>query len=170
MHTFLPLTLRQPFVNPSCRLRERFGPSPRPSPSMGRVLVTLFVSFCLRCNFFSSLRGLGGLWSMLLNHIAKIRWIEHTAKGFWNVNCTTLHNLNFTLKRLWCSRQNESVCMEMQTYRLVFFSTPPSKAKLPTFLTEGNLRNFILKLNLFSFVFFGFYHVFTSRWSVRPLR
>ena len=52
--------------------------------------------------------------------------------------------------------------MEMQTYRLVFFSTPPSKAKLPTFITEGNLRNFILKLNLFSFVFFGFYHVFQT--------
>ena len=46
---------------------------------------------------------------------------------------------------------------------LFFFQTRLlAKAKLPTFLTEGNLRNFILKLNLFSFVFFGFYHVFQT--------
>ena len=59
--------------------------------------------------------GLGGLWSMLLNHIAKIRWIEHTAKGFWNVNCTTLHNLNFASKIFWYSTKNDYICIVIQT-------------------------------------------------------
>ena len=46
---------------------------------------------------------------------------------------------------------------------LCFFSTPPSKAKLPSFLTEGNMRNFILKLNLFSLVFTMFFKLAALR-------
>ena len=109
------------FGNPSWTLRKRFGPSPHPSPSMGRVLVTLFVSFCLRCNFFSSLRGgregaaSFGSSALPLNHIAKIRRIWHTTMDFRNVNCTTLHNLNFVPERFWYSTKNDYICIVKQT-------------------------------------------------------
>ena len=114
------------FGNPSWTLRKRFGPSPRPSPSMGRVLVTLFVSFCLRCNFFSSLRGgregaaSFGSSALPLNHIAKIRRIWHTTMDFRNVNCTTLHNLNFVPERFWYSRKNDYICSANMKYFFIF--------------------------------------------------
>ncbi len=139
---------------------------------MGRVLVTLFVSFCLRCNFFSSLRGgregaaSFGSSALPLNHIAKIWQKGVNAKGFWNANCTTLHNLNFTLKRLWCSRQNESVCMEMQTYRLVFFQ--PRLLRLNYQLFSPKVICAILFWSSICFLLFSF--VFTMFFKLAALR